>query len=146
MKAVCFFFSQTNNFPWFQSQLHKNHKKMKYFDWVSPKSLALDGQQRKKNIQFNDLTIKCLNNLTRQSSENIGAEHRNGKIFRAETGTCVFPKAQRETGTYCPLMFTYICLLSPTIFHTEEFAGHSHVCGLVHHLTLLVWEWLFLKC
>lgn len=45
----------------------------------------------------------------------------------------------------CPLLFTYICLLSLTTFHPEQFAWHSHVCGLVHHLTLLIQVWLFLK-
>lgn len=63
MKAVTFFFSQANNFPCFQSQLHRKPKKLKYFDWVSPKSLALDGLQGKKSIQFNDLTIKWFKQL-----------------------------------------------------------------------------------
>lgn len=69
--------------------------------WVSPKSFGVDGQQGKKNILFNDLTIKYLNNLTWQSSENIRAEYCNGKIFRGETGTCV------STNVYVHLFSVY---------------------------------------
>lgn len=37
----------------------------------------------------------------------------NGKIFRGETETCVFSKAQRETGPMCPLHLCVYVHLSP---------------------------------
>lgn len=98
----------------------------------------------KKNAQFNDLTIKCANNLTWQSSENIRAEYCNGKISRGETGTHGMSKAWRETGT-C----VHWCLHTSVSCHSQHSILNSlpgtpmcvAECIILHCLSKCSFSW-----